>query len=116
VRVFLHTIRYGIEQNFEYHGNDYYYDAANGVLNVYSPVEEDGRVALMAIVTICAGDRLLITGCDADCEMHHVREQGVADSLHAQRRQNLESLTTGAERILDAVAVAEKFAGLRACV
>jgi hypothetical protein len=76
VKIFLHTIRYGIEQTFEYHGSDYFYDSADSVLTVASPVEENGHVGLVAIVTICAGDRMLVVACEPDCDLHKVGRCG----------------------------------------
>ena len=86
MKIYLHTIRYGVEANFEYHGNEHFYDSNNGMLTIYSPIEEsetvdeDGTphkvstVAMVAYVTICAGDRVLVTPCGPECEEHHFRE------------------------------------------
>ena len=86
MKVYLHTLRYGFESNLEYHGDRWYHNEATGILNVYEPVEEvklttaegEERVKLVvgaqAIVTICAGDRLLIVECEEGCTFHPVKK------------------------------------------
>jgi len=111
MKIFVHTIRYGIEQSFEYHGNDYYYDSANGVLNIYSPIEEDGTVGIMAICTMTAGDRLLVVSCEPSCSVHTptvgksqlsepVDNSAEFEKLRQERRKMIVTLTEQGEKIL----------------
>jgi hypothetical protein len=69
LKVYLRTIRYGIETAFSYHGSGVEYQASNSVLLVHGPVMESGQ-GMLTVVTITAGDEFTVEHCSSDCADH----------------------------------------------